>query len=234
MEEDTKTTISTHTNSEHGSVWSYAVGFIASLILTIIPYWLVTQQILIGTTLLLVILGFAVLQMLIQMFFFLHLGRGPKPLYNVAFFVGTAGAITIIVGASILIMNNLYRNMSPEEYTTRLSQDENISQIDGQSTGACQENRDNNASHMVMAMDGTMSPKHIEAKRCDTLVFMSHDNANHTFAFGTPERTESYGGMFEVSITPARSKTITLNQTGSFHFYDSSNHTLAATFTVNE
>jgi len=232
MEEHMNTTAPS--NSEHGSVWSYAVGFIASLVLTIIPYWLVTEQILMGTTLLLVILGFAVLQMLIQMFFFLHLGRGPKPLYNVAFFVGTAGAITIIVGASILIMNNLYHNMSPEEYTTRLSQDENIAQIDGQSTGACQEHKDNNASHMVMIKKNVITPAHIEAKRCDTLIFMSDDGASHTFAFGTPDKQTSYGGEFEVAITASRSKTITLNQAGDFSYYDTANNAATGHLTVSE
>lgn len=221
-------------HAEHGSVRSYAVGFLASLILTIIPYYLVTQQILLGNTLLIVILAFGILQMFVQMFFFLHLGRGPKPLYNVAFFGATAGLIVIVVGASILIMNNLYHSMSPEEYTTRLAQEENIAQVDGNATGACQENKDNNASFMIMVQNSGISPQHVDAKRCDTLIFMSHDGKNHTIQFGTEASPSSYGGEFELNVTSSRTKAITLNQTGDFSYFDTSSPKLTGNFSVKE
>lgn len=221
-------------HAEHGSVRSYAIGFLASLILTIVPYYLVTQQILLGSTLLVVILAFGVLQMFVQMFFFLHLGRGPKPLYNVAFFGATAGLIVIVVGASILIMNNLYHQMSPEEYTTRLAQDENIAQVDGKSTGACQENKDNNTSFMIMIESSGISPQHIDAKRCDTLIFMNHDGKDHTIRFGTEASPSSYGGEFELNVTSSRTKAITLNQTGDFRYFDGSNAKLTGHFSVKD
>ena len=224
----------TKQHAEHGSVRFYAVGFLASLVLTIIPYYLVTQQILLGTTLLIVILAFGILQMFVQMFFFLHLGRGPKPLYNVAFFGATAGLIVIVVGASILIMNNLYHSMSPEEYTTRLAQEENIAQVDGTSTGACQENKDNNASFMIMVQNSGVSPQHVDAKRCDTLIFMSHDGKNHTIKFGTEASPSSYGGEFELNVTSSRTKAITLNQTGDFSYFDASNPKLTGHFSVKD
>jgi cytochrome o ubiquinol oxidase operon protein cyoD len=217
------------TNSHPGSVRSYVIGFALSLLFTIIPYYMVRLQIITSTPLFLAILGFAVIQMGVQIFFFLHLGRGPKPFYNIVFFAATAGMIVLVIGASLIIMANLYHNMSPEEYTTRLAQDENIAEVDGRSTGACQ---GTNANHMVMIKNSQVNPQHTDAHRCDMLVFMSDDNASHTFNFGSETNPISYGGIFEVAITGTQSKAITLNQTGDFSFYDHSNHSAIGSFTV--
>src|SRR5690606_8315956 len=101
------------------------------------------NQVFPGNPLLVAILVLAVLQMFVQMFFFLHLGRGPKPFYNIVFFGATAGLIVVVVGASVFIMNSLYDHMSPEEATLRIAQDENIARVGERDTGACQGNRDN-------------------------------------------------------------------------------------------
>ena len=93
--------------SEHGTATSYVIGYVLSLLFTVIAYLLVANKTFSGNKLLMAILGIAVVQMFVQIFFFLHLGRGPKPLYNVVFFFATAGIIVIVIGASLLIMNNL-------------------------------------------------------------------------------------------------------------------------------
>lgn len=218
----------TTTENEHGSISSYVIGFILSLALTVIPYLMVTRGIMSGTTLLLIILGLAVVQMFVQVFFFLHLGRGPKPLYNIVFFVMTGAFITIVVGASLLIMDNLYRNMSPAEVTTRMAQEENIAEINGIPTGACQ---GNNANH-EMFVSGTVSPQLIEANRCDTLTLKSSDGKSHEFVFGTEESPLSYGGQYEIAMRSDRAKIITLNEVGSFTFYATDDPTITGTFTV--
>ena len=222
--------ITDHTSSDShlGSAKSYTIGFILSLAFTIIPYYMVKNDLGAGTTLLVTVLGYAVIQMLVQIFFFLHLGRGPKPLYNVVFFIATATFITVIVGASILIMGNLYRNMSPQEVTTRLAQDENIAKINGQSTGACQGNK---ANHEVR-IGASISPGHVEANRCDTITFKSADGTSHEIAFGLPNMPASYGGLFEASVRSDRSKIITLNETGDFSFHDSDNPAAIGHLTV--
>lgn len=216
------------TNEHLGSVRSYVIGFVLSLAFTIIPYYMVKNELGAGTTLLVTVLGYAVIQMLVQIFFFLHLGRGPKPLYNVVFFVATATFITVVVGASILIMNNLYRNMSPEELTTRLAQDENIAEIGGKTTGACQGNK---ASHEV-TIGTVIRPGHIEAQRCDTIVLKSGDGAPHEIVFGLPDSPVSYGGLFDASVRSDRSKIITLNEAGDFSFHDRDNPAAIGHLTV--
>lgn len=217
------------TSNQHGSVRSYAIGFLLSLIFTIVPYYMVTRGVTGGTTLLVVVLGIAVLQMFVQIFFFLHLGRGPKPFYNVIFFFATAAMIVLVVGASILIMNNLYRNMSPQEATMRLAQEENIAEISGVPTGACQ---GNNANHTIVFSGSAVSPRHTEASRCDTLTIVIGDGIARTVDFGTPDTPKSYGGHDSTSVRADRHKIITLNEAGSFSLYDRDNHETTATFTV--
>jgi cytochrome o ubiquinol oxidase operon protein cyoD len=218
-------------SKDHGSMWSYVIGFVFSLAFTIIPYHLVVNNILTGQKLLVAILGIAIVQMFIQIFFFLHLGRGPKPFYNVVFFFATAGLIVIVVGASLFIMDNLYRTMSPQEYVLKQAQKENIAQIDGNTTGACSENKTN---HSITIKDGLTSPAFIEANRCDTLTFTNNDAEMYRIHFGNHNEPTSYGGEDEVMINASESETITLNEIGTHTFYDHSAPSFNGSFTVTE
>lgn len=214
---------------QHGSTGSYIVGFILSLVFTAIPYYLVVNKTVTGNSLVATILGIAVLQMFVQIFFFLHLGRGPKPFYNVVFFFATVGIIIIAVGGSLFIMDNLYRNMSPQEVTKRLAQEEGISQVGGEETGACQEIKD---SHIVTIKDGKVRPIHTEAQLCDTLTFVNEDDQEREMAFGSHPDHEGYGGIYEVLVSNRRPETITLNQTGHFAFHDHMDPGVAGHFSV--
>ena len=98
-----------HHHIEHKSVTAYVIGFILSLIFTLIPYYLVVNHTLKGMDLLLTIMGFAVVQLIVQIVFFLHIGRGPKPNWNLWFFAGTVFAILVVTGGSVIIMSNLHR-----------------------------------------------------------------------------------------------------------------------------
>lgn len=217
-------------NSNYGSVSSYVAGFLLSILLTVVPYYMVKNQIIESSPLLIVVLGLAVAQMLVQMLFFLHIGRGPKPLYNIVFLTGTAGMIVLVVGAGIFIMNSLYDHMSPEEVTLRLAQDENIAKISGKETGACQGNKGN---HEVIVGGGTgIQP--IEANRCDTLTIKSGDGVEHELRFGSPNNPVSYGGHYELPVRSDRAKIITLNEVGEFSFYDLDNPAIMGHFSVVE
>lgn len=215
--------------NDHGTATSYVIGFILSLIFTIIPYYLVVNKALTGSTLLIAILGIAVVQMFIQIFFFLHLGRGPKPLYNIVFFVATAGLIVVVVGASVFIMENLYRTMSPQEIIVSQAQKEGIAQISDKETGACVENKN---SHIVTISGGAASPNIIEAKRCDTLTFINKDAAVREITFGTHPEHASYGGEDRVILDDERPETITLNESGDFVFHDHMDPNLNGRFFV--
>lgn len=220
---------STGPKSEHGTMLSYTIGFLLSLVFTAIPYYLVVNKSISGVTLLASILAFAVLQMVIQVFFFLHLGRGPKPLYNVVFFVSTVGIILVVVGGSIFIMNNLHYNMTSTEVTTKLAQDESIYQVGGEKTGACQSVHD---SHKVTITNGKANPFHTQARQCDTLTFINEDGTVRDIAFGPHPRHDVYGGESDVTVRKGYAKTITLNQSGTYLFHDHLDPDITGDFTV--
>ncbi len=89
----------------HGSVKSYTIGFILSIVLTIIPLVLVLNHMMSGAALIATIMAMAVLQLLVQLFFFMHIKEGEKPRYNVmALILGVVIVFTIVAG-SIWIMS---------------------------------------------------------------------------------------------------------------------------------
>lgn len=97
-----------HDNHEshesHGSLKSYVIGFVLSLVLTIIPLVVVLNDMLEGTAAMVVLLGTAVLQFVVQLIFFMHLREEQKPRYNLmALILGIFILITIVAG-SIWIM----------------------------------------------------------------------------------------------------------------------------------
>jgi len=95
----------------------YIIGFIASLALTLVAYTLVVAGSATGLTLLLLLAGLAVIQMIVQLNYFLHLGAEARPRYRLASFVFMALILLIIVAGSVWIMHHLdtnMMNMSPE------------------------------------------------------------------------------------------------------------------------
>ncbi|MEI7683217.1 MAG: cytochrome o ubiquinol oxidase subunit IV [Candidatus Saccharibacteria bacterium] len=216
-------------SSHQATVGSYVSGFILSIIFTIIPYYVVVNKNISGNQLLAIIIGFAIVQVFIQVFFFLHLGRGPKPLYNVAFFSATLCAILLVVGGSLFIMSHLHYNMDSLETAKQLAESEAISQVEGNKTGACQAIKVN---HKIAIMHTQISPTITEARQCDTLSFINSDSVNLKINFGTPTKSETYAGQTELSMRKGLSDTITLNQTGTYHFYDPTNLSSTGSFNV--
>lgn len=216
-------------NSEHGTMRSYVIGFVLSLIFTFIPYYMVVNQSVKGTALLVTILGFAVIQMIIQIVFFLHLGRGPKPFYNVTFLILTVVTILVVVGGSIVIMSNLHHNKAPSDQVKVLIDGEGIYQIGGEKTGACQGQY---ANHRVIIKDGKASPVHTLAKKCDTLTFTNEDGAERKISFGEHDDHGTYAGISEIVLKDGRNKTITLSELGAYEFHDHLQHETAGYFTV--
>ncbi|WML44184.1 cytochrome o ubiquinol oxidase subunit IV [Neobacillus sp. PS3-40] len=92
-------------HNHNGSIKAYVIGFILSIILTVIPLVLVLEHMLGKTALLVSILIAAILQFIVQLFFFMHIRDGEGPRYNVvALVLGLVFVTTIVVG-SIWIMS---------------------------------------------------------------------------------------------------------------------------------
>jgi len=100
-----------HDDASHGSVKSYAIGFILSVILTIIPFGLVMYPSLPKSITLLIVLAFAIVQVLVHLVYFLHLDRSAAQRNNVIAFVFAAIVIVLLVGLSLWIMFSIHTFM---------------------------------------------------------------------------------------------------------------------------
>ncbi len=98
---------------KHGNIRSYVIGFIWSIILTLASYFLVVAHIFTGLNLVLVITALSIIQVMIQMIYFLHLGDEPKPYWNLIAFLFMTLVVVILVGGSLWIMYNLNYRMMP-------------------------------------------------------------------------------------------------------------------------
>lgn len=97
----------------HTSFKSYAIGFILAVILTVIPFKLVMDGTMDKGTILWIILGMAVVQMLVHLKYFLHLDTSSEQRGNVVALLFTALILVIVVAGSLWIMHNLNANMMP-------------------------------------------------------------------------------------------------------------------------
>lgn len=111
--------------ANHGSYVSYTVGFLLSIALTLAAYFLVVDRILSGSTLVVAIIGLAIVQLFVQLTFFLHLGGESKPRWNQMVFWFALLVVLIIVIGSIWIMANLDYNMMPEEMNHHMLEQNN-------------------------------------------------------------------------------------------------------------
>ena len=87
----------------------YVIGFILSIVLTIIPLVLVMNPILSKTATVITILVMAVLQFVVQLVFFMHIREGEKPRYNVqTLILGLVIVFTIVAGSLWIMLFNKY------------------------------------------------------------------------------------------------------------------------------
>lgn len=103
----------------HLSLKSYIVGFGLSLLLTLVPYALVSFELAPRSVLVPAVVLAAILQLFVQLGFFLHLSFKPSERDGLLSLVSTAIIILTIVFGSLWIMANLnYFMMDPvmEEY----------------------------------------------------------------------------------------------------------------------
>lgn len=105
---------------------SYIIGFGLSLFLTFAAFIPVILNLFSKDVLLLLIVLLALVQLMVQLLFFLHLGREKKPYFNAMFLFFTAGMIILVIVASIWIMNHLNYSMTPSSMNEYLIKDEGL------------------------------------------------------------------------------------------------------------
>jgi len=114
------------TTTAHGTLLSYSIGFILSIVLTLAAYFGVVNHLLSSNVLIAAVLGLAVVQLLVQLLFFLHLGRESKPRLNLISFLFAGMVVLIVVFGSLWIMYNLDYNMSGHQADEYLLEEEGI------------------------------------------------------------------------------------------------------------
>lgn len=111
----------------HGSLRSYIIGFGLSIVLTLVAYILVANEMLSGRGLVAVIIGLALIQLFVQLFFFLHLGKEGRPRWNLTSLLFAALVVVIVVIGSLWIMYNLdYHSMDSDEVDKAVMEEEGI------------------------------------------------------------------------------------------------------------
>lgn len=114
-------------SKQQGSLSSYIVGFVLSILFTLVPYFMVTEQLVSGIALLLWLAVFAVAQVLVQLVFFLHLGKEERPRWHSLAFGFMIVVVVIVVFGSLWIMNNLDYHMMPgHKIDTYIQEEEGI------------------------------------------------------------------------------------------------------------
>ncbi|NHB97125.1 cytochrome o ubiquinol oxidase subunit IV [Photorhabdus stackebrandtii] len=100
-----------HTGASHGSLKSYLIGFILSVILTVIPFWMVMDGSASHATILTTVVTLAVVQILVHFIYFLHMNTSSEERWNLVALLFTILIIGIVVVGSLWIMYNLNINM---------------------------------------------------------------------------------------------------------------------------
>ena len=112
----------------HGSLRDYLIGFSLSVVLTAIPFWLVMERPLANGPTGLLIMGFAVVQILVHMVYFLHMNGRSEGGWSMIALVFTLVVVAITMTGSLWVMYHLNTNMMPMPH-------EPTSQTVGQTTG---------------------------------------------------------------------------------------------------
>jgi cytochrome o ubiquinol oxidase operon protein cyoD len=103
-----------HGGAAHGTMSDYVIGFIASVVLTAIPFWLVMAKVFdrpaVTAT---VILAFAAVQILVHMRYFLHMNARSEGGWNMLALIFTTVLVVITLSGSLWVMYHLNHNMMP-------------------------------------------------------------------------------------------------------------------------
>ncbi len=103
-----------HDHAAHGTLRDYLWGFGLSVILTVVPFWLVMSGTIPDKTVTaLVISGFAALQVIVHMIFFLHMNPRSEGGWNLLALIFTVVVVVISLSGSLWVMYHLNQNMMP-------------------------------------------------------------------------------------------------------------------------
>lgn len=97
----------------HGSRKGYVIGFLLSVVLTAIPFWLVMTGTLSTQVTAIAIIALAVVQILVHTVCFLHVNTRSEGGWTLLAYAFAAVIVLIVISGSLWIMYHLNTNMMP-------------------------------------------------------------------------------------------------------------------------
>ena len=105
-------------HASHGSFGSYMTGFVLSVILTAIPFWLVMGNVIADKQVTAVlVMGLGLVQIIVHMIFFLHMDTKSEGGWNMMALLFTVVLVLITLSGSLWVMHNLNTYMMPMQMT---------------------------------------------------------------------------------------------------------------------
>lgn len=99
----------------HGSLREYVTGFLLSVLLTAIPFWLVMAEPLADKQLTtMIVVAFAVVQIVVHMIYFLHMNTRSEGGWNMLALIFTGVLVVITLSGSLWVMYHMNTNMMPK------------------------------------------------------------------------------------------------------------------------
>ena len=111
---------------QRATLFSYVSGFVLSLICTGLAYTAATSMHSSSVLTLVFVLVLALLQLCVQLVFFLHLGKEKKSGWKIVIFVTTLIGMSILVVGSLWIMNHLNYSMNMQDNAAFIIHDEGM------------------------------------------------------------------------------------------------------------
>lgn len=105
-------------HANHGTFGSYMTGFVLSVILTAIPFWLVMGDVIADKHVTAVlVMGLGLVQIVVHMIFFLHMDTKSEGGWNMMALLFTVVLVLITLSGSLWVMHNLNTYMMPMQMT---------------------------------------------------------------------------------------------------------------------
>lgn len=99
----------------HGSLRDYVTGFVLSVVLTALAFWVVMGKVFdSGSTTALVILALGAVQIVVHMVYFLHMNARSESGWNLLALIFTLVLVVITLSGSLWVMFHLKTNMMPD------------------------------------------------------------------------------------------------------------------------
>ncbi len=105
--------------ASHGSMRDYVIGFVLAAILTAVPFWLVMARPLPNDITAVLVMAFAVVQVVVHMIYFLHMNGKSEGGWTLTALVFTIIVVVIMLSGSLWVMHHLNTNMMPAIHDIR-------------------------------------------------------------------------------------------------------------------